>query len=521
MGSSSLDFTNEPLIDFSQKSSVQAMQHALEQVRAQFGEEYRFVIGGQKYFSSERLVSYNPARRHEKIGEVASARKEHVSEAVAAAHRAFESWRRTPLSERARLMRAVAHGLRERKFEFMAWLVFEVSKTWAEASAETSQAIDFCEYYALQMERLGAPVLLSENEKERSELVRLPLGAGVAIAPWNYPLSILCGTALAPVVAGNTVVMKPSPRSPVIAALFFQILEEVGFPAGVVNFIAGDDAEIGDALVDDPRVRFISFTGSRVVGIRIAERAAKVSPDQKYFKRTVLEMGGKGTVIVDETADLEEAAREITAAAFGYQGQKCSACSRVVALESIHDELLQKLSERARQLSVGDPALQETSLGALIDRRAYEKAVEYLAVGKKEAHLVVGGEGSSEEGFFIEPTIFSDVQPMSRLAQEEIFGPVLVVHKARSFEEALQIANGTQYGLTGGVFSRDKGRIEAAKREFEVGNLYFNRRITGGFVGAHPLGGFKFSGDGSKTGGEEYLLEFLQSQLIASVKNSG
>ena len=508
-------FCNEPLTDFSELDNIDAMQDALAKVREQLGQKYPFVIGDEIITTAEFISSRNPARHAEVVGEVACGNREHASRAIAAAATAFDSWRKTSVFERAEFLQNVAEKLRARKFEFAAWLVFEISKNWNEAHAEVAQAIDFCEYYARQMQAGSTPSLLQDTPYEKSELEWVPLGAGVVLAPWNYPLSILCGTTLAPVVAGNTVVMKPSPRAPVVAARFFKALEEAGMPPGVVNFLVGRDEEIGDVLVDDPRVHFVSFTGSKEVGLKIHERAAKLAPGQKHFKRTVLEMGGKGAIIVDESCDLEAAADAIAVSAFGFQGQKCSACSRVVAIASIHDKLLQKLVERAGRLLVRDPAAPNIALGAVIDERAYAKICSFFSLAKTEAHLSSGGVAKKDVGYFVWPTIYSGVKPNSRLANEEIFGPVLSVLKARDFEDALKIANDSDYGLTGGVFSKNEKRLEKARDEFQVGNLYFNRVITGGFVGIHPLGGFKLSGDGSKTGGPHYVQNFLQTKLIA------
>jgi 1-pyrroline-5-carboxylate dehydrogenase len=509
------EFSNEPLTDFSNLDNIHAMRGALSEVREHFGYKYPLVIGSENIATTEWIVSYNPARHAEVIGEVACGTKEHAARAVAAAVAAFDSWRKTSVSERAEFLCNVAEKLRARKFEFAAWLVYEISKNWNEAHAEVAQAIDFCEYYARRMQAGSTPVVLRDAPDEYSALEFVPLGAGVVLAPWNYPLSILCGTTLAPVVAGNTVVMKPSPRAPVVATQFFKVLQESGMPPGVANFLVGRDEEIGDVLVDDPRVHFVSFTGSKEIGLRIHERAAKIAPGQNHFKRTVLEMGGKGAIIVDETADLNAAADAIVASAFGYQGQKCSACSRVVALSQIHDELLQKLVARADKLLVREPIEPDVALGAVIDERAYEKIRRYFSLAETEAHLSCGGVAKNETGSFVWPTIYSGVEPQSRLASEEIFGPVLSVLKARDFDHALKIANKSDYGLTGGVFSQNERRLQKARDDFQVGNLYFNRAITGGFVGVHPLGGFKLSGDGSKTGGPHYVQNFLQAKLVA------
>ncbi|GAB4189277.1 MAG: L-glutamate gamma-semialdehyde dehydrogenase [Roseiflexaceae bacterium] len=507
-------FRNEPFTDFSQPEHRAAMERALEQVRGQLGQTYPLIIGGERITTEHTLESRNPARPDELVGRASSATAEHVHQAMDAAERAFEEWRRVPVEQRADLLVRAAAEMRRRKFELAAWMVFEVSKSWVEADADVAEAIDFCEFYARQMLRIAQPPELVQLPGERDTFRYIPLGPGAVIPPWNFPLAIAVGMSLAAVVAGNTVVLKPSPRSPVIAAQFMTVLEAVGAPAGVVNFITGEDAVIGDLLVDHPKSHFVSFTGSKEIGLRIMERAAKRQPGQKWLKRTVLEMGGKDTIVVDETADIDAAAEAVVASAFGFQGQKCSACSRVVAVDAVYDTLLEKTVERARRLSVGNPALPETQLGAVIDGRSQDKIREYLEIGRREGRLVLGGEAGGE-GFFVQPTIFADLAPDARLMQEEIFGPVVGFCRARDFDQALEIANNTEYALTGGVFSRDPARLERAREDFHVGNLYFNRKITGAMVGAHPFGGFKMSGTDSKAGGHDYLLLFVQGKSIA------
>ena len=507
-------FRNEPFTDFSAPESRAAMQQALETVRGQLGQSYPLIIGGERIATEQTIESRNPARPDELVGRAACAAPEHVHAAMAAAERAFERWRKVPVAERADLLVRAAAEMRRRKFELAAWLVYEVSKTWAEADADVAEAIDFCEFYARQMLRIVEPPELIQLPGERDTFRYIPLGAGVIIPPWNFPLAIAAGMTLAAVVAGNTAVLKPSPRSPVIAAQLMSVLEAVGMPPGVVNFITGEDAVVGDLLVDHPKTHFISFTGSKDIGLRIMERAAKRQPGQKWLKRTILEMGGKDTLVVDETADLDAAADAVVASAFGFQGQKCSACSRVVAVASVYDALLEKTVERARHLSVGDPASPEHALGAVIDGRSLDKIRHYLQIGRGEGRLVLGGE-TGGAGFFVQPTIFADVAPDARLAHDEIFGPVVAFMKAEDFEQALEIANNTEYALTGGVFSRDEARLERAREDFHVGNLYFNRKITGAMVGAHPFGGFNMSGTDSKAGGHDYLLLLMQGKSIA------
>jgi 1-pyrroline-5-carboxylate dehydrogenase len=509
-------FQNEPFTDFGQAVNAEALERALADVGAQLGRTYPLIIGGERIATEQTIASVNPARPDEVVGYAASATVEHAARAVEAAHERFQTWRKTPVAERAAVLFRAAEEMRRRKFELCAWIIYEVSKSWAEADGDVAEAIDFCEYYAREMLRLESPPDLPvQMPGEQSRLTYVPLGAGVAIPPWNFPLAIMVGLVVAPVVAGNTIVLKPASTSPIIGAKFMELLEAAGSPAGVVSYLPGPGGSVGDALVDHPKTRFIAFTGSKEVGLRINERAAKVHPGQLWLKRTVLEMGGKDTIVVDETADLAAAAEGIVASAFGFQGQKCSACSRVVAVEPVYDELLDRVVERAGSLTVGDPAERGTFMGAVIDARSRDKIREYLDIGRREGRVVLGGEAQSEGGYFVQPTVVADVAPDARLAQEEIFGPVLAFIKARDFEEALAVANNTEYGLTGGLYSADATRLARAREDFHVGNLYLNRKITGAMVGAHPFGGFNMSGTDSKTGGPDYLLLFLQGKSIA------
>jgi 1-pyrroline-5-carboxylate dehydrogenase len=509
------EFRNEPFTDFSKPENAAAMERALAEVKAQLGRSYPLIIDGEKISTEKTIASINPANPSEVVGYVASATPELANRAIEAASRAFETWRKAPAAERADYLFKAAAELRRRKAELSAWLVYEVSKSWAEADADIAESIDFCEYYGREMLRLAAPQKIHPMPGEDDQFSYIPLGVGIAIPPWNFAGAIMIGLTVAPVVAGNTVVLKPASTSPVIAAKFMEVLETVGLPAGVVNFLPGPGGSVGDALVDHPKTRFISFTGSKEVGLRIFERAAKLQPGQRWLKRTVLEMGGKDTIVVDETADLDAAAEGIVASAFGFQGQKCSACSRVVAVESIYEPLLEKVVERARKLTVGDPADRATFMGAVIDDKSRDKIKSYVEIGQREGRLLLGGEVQGDGGYFVPPTIIADVAPDSKLSQEEIFGPVLAAIKARDYDEALEIANNTEYGLTGGLFSADEGRLARAREDFHVGNLYLNRKITGAMVGAHPFGGFNMSGTDSKTGGPDYLLLYMQGKTIA------
>lgn len=503
-----------PLADFRQPDEAERMRAALASVAGQLGGRYPLRIGGREVWSAETIVSGNPAHDGQVVGTVAAAGTDHVLAAVDAATRAFEDWSRTDPDARARCLLKAAALLRSRIHEYCAWLVCEVSKTWPEAYAEAAEAVDFMEYYAREMMRLAGAHPVAPYPGEENELRYVPLGVGAVIAPWNFPLAILCGMATAAAVAGNTVVAKPSSSSPVVAARLFALLDEAGFPAGVLNFVPGAGAQVGDVLVSHPGVRFVSFTGSREVGVRIFGMAAEVHPGQRWLKRTVLEMGGKDAIIVDSSADLSSAADGVVASAFGFQGQKCSACSRLIVVEDVHDRVLDAVADRAMGLTVGDPADRETALGAVIDARAKARIDAVIAEGSTAGRLVVSGGSTPAGGAFVPPTVIADVAPDARIAQEEIFGPVLAVLKARDFQHALEIANCTDYGLTGGVYSRDRRHLEQARREFHVGNLYFNRKCTGALVGVQPFGGFNMSGTDSKAGGPDYVGLFLQAKSI-------
>lgn len=432
-----------------------------------------------------------------------------------AALKAFESWRRTSWDERISLLSRTAELLRERKLELMAWLVFEVSKNWAEADADIAETIDFCEFYASEARRLASAKAPVQLPGEHDQLSYIPLGVGAVIPPWNFPCAIMAGMTLASIVSGNTVVLKPSSDSPTIAAKFVEILEEAGMPEGVVNFCPGAGASFGDAVVAHPKTRFIAFTGSREVGLRINRVAAEVPAGQIWIKRTILEMGGKDATIVEPDADLDSAVEGVAAAAFGFQGQKCSACSRAIIDERIYDKFLERLKARVERFSIGDPATN-LNMGAVINEGSMKSIMNYIEIGKREGRLITGGERAKDagEGYYIQPTVIADIQPKSKLEQEEIFGPVLVVIKSRNFEHAMQIANDTEFGLTGAIYTGSQEKIAIAKRDFHVGNLYINRKCTGAIVGAHPFGGFNMSGTDSKAGGPDYLLLFTQAKSV-------
>lgn len=510
-------FKNEPLIDFSKPENRQAQMEALEQIKRELGQTYPLIIGGKKITNEATFASRNPSQPDQVIGYFARATVEQVDEAVKAAAAAFESWKQVPAEERAGYLFAAADLLKQRRFFFNAWMIYEVGKSWVEADADTAEAIDFLEFYAREMMRLAGEQPIVKIEGEDNELVYIPLGVGAVIPPWNFPGAIMIGMTSAAFVTGNTVILKPASTSPMIAWQFMRILEDINLPAGVVNFLTGSGSAIGDALIEHPQVRFIAFTGSRDVGLRINELAAKPRRGQRWLKRAILEMGGKDAVVVDETADLDAAAEGIVASAFGFQGQKCSAGSRAIIVDKVYDQVLQKVIEKTKQLTVGDVTKPETYMGPVVDENALKKITDYIEIGKHEGRLAAGG-GHHGPGYFIEPTVFADVDPHARIAQEEIFGPVLTVIKAKDFDEALHIANDTEYGLTGSLYSRDEKHIERAKKEYFVGNLYFNRKSTGALVGVHPFGGFNMSGTDSKAGGSDYLLLFTQAKAISAKK---
>jgi 1-pyrroline-5-carboxylate dehydrogenase len=509
-------FVNEPLTDFNKEENARKMRAAIEKVRGQLGREYDLVIGGKRVKTNDKIKSINPAKPSQIVGLHQKAGKEHVEPAMQAALRAFDSWSRISVEERASLVFRVGDLMRDRKFELCAWLVFEVSKNWAEADADIAETIDFCEFYsreALRLAKVDAPVQLPG---ERDHLFYIPLGVGAVIPPWNFPAAIMAGMTLASIVSGNTVILKPSSDSPTIAAKFVELLEEAGMPDGVVNFCPGAGATFGNAVVAHPRTRFIAFTGSREVGLDINKSAATQSPGQVWIKRAILEMGGKDAIIVDAEADLDSAVEGVAQAAFGFQGQKCSACSRAIVDERIYDKFLERLKARVEKINVGDPA-ENANMGAVINEGSMKSILNYIDIGKKDGRLITGGgrATNSGEGYFLQPTVIADIPPKSRLEQEEVFGPVLAVIKARNYDHALEIANDTEFGLTGAVYSKSREKIERAIREFHVGNLYVNRKCTGAIVGAHPFGGFNMSGTDSKTGGKDYLLHYLQAKSIA------
>ena len=506
----------EPYSDFTVVAAKAAYELAIAGVEAQLGGHSPLVINGEEVEIRGPIRSVNPSRPGQLVGTASSAGHDQVDAAVAAAWDAYPGWAEMPAERRAALASRLGDVIASRKYEFAAWQTFEAGKNWAEAEADVAEAIDFCHYYAHQALAMAAPVPVHEYPGEHNESWLQPIGAGAVIPPWNFPLAILAGMTIGPVAAGNTVVLKPASATPMVGWGFMQAVAEAGFPPGVVNFLPGSGAVIGDQLVDHPQIRFVNFTGSKQVGLRIAQRAAVVHPGQRWLKRAYMEMGGKDALIVDETADLEAAATDAVKSAYGFQGQKCSACSRLIVVDSVHDAILDLVVDKAGALEVG-PAVDDFAVGPVISDVQQGTILDEIDRGRAEASLVLGGNRVDlDGGYFLEPTIFADVAPEMRLAQHEIFGPVLSVLRVTDFNEAIAVANGTEFGLTGGLHSRDDKHIARAKREFHVGNLYINRKITGALVGIQPFGGFNMSGSNAKAGGPDYLRLFMEMKTVAT-----
>lgn len=503
-------FDNEPHTDFSRKANREAFQRALAEVRRQWGRECPLVIDGKLTTSRKQLASINPSHKRETVGRAASATPDQSRQAIEAARRAARGWSRTPPEERAQYLELVAAEMRSRRFELAAWMVYESGKPWVEADADVAEAIDFCRFYAQQMRDLAIPVQCDFPGEENTFVYR-PRGVAVVIAPWNFPLAILTGMTAAALVAGNTVVMKPAEQSPVIASLLMEMFREAGLPDGVLNYLPGVGEEVGPVLVGSPDVDLIAFTGSRAVGLAIHKLAAETHPAQSSVKRVIAEMGGKNAIVVDADADLDEAVQAVVQSAFGYAGQKCSACSRAIVHAACYDSFVERLRHATESLRLGPAEEPGIDLGPVIDAEALERIQDYIAIGRDECRTIVARDAGelAHEGFYVGPHVFADVEPDSRLAQQEIFGPVLAVLRARDLDQAIAIANGTPYALTGGLFSRSPRNIARAKQELQVGNLYINRGITGALVNRHPFGGYRLSGIGSKAGGRDYLLQFL------------
>ncbi|MBB6636136.1 L-glutamate gamma-semialdehyde dehydrogenase [Cohnella thailandensis] len=510
-------FANEPFVDFKLEENRQAMEAAIAKAKASLNAEYPLRIGAEKIFTEDKIKSVNPGNLDEVVGYVSKANRELAEKAMNVALETFETWKKVPAAERAGYLFKAAKLMRDRKHEFSATMILESGKNYAEADADTAEAIDFLEFYGREMLRLSninETMPLTKVAGEDNKLRYIPLGVGIVIPPWNFPLAICVGMTAAAIVSGNTVLLKPASTTPVIAHKFVELMEEVGLPPGVINYIPGSGAEVGDYLTGHPKTRFVSFTGSKEVGLHISRLAAETAPGQIWIKRLVAEMGGKDGIVVDETADLDAAAQAIVASAFGFQGQKCSAGSRAFIVESVYDAVVEKVATLTKQLEIGLPELNYAA-GPVIDQSSYRKILDYIEIGKEEGRLIAGGSKADGNGYYIQPTVFADVDGKARIMQEEIFGPVLAIGKAKDWREAIALYNDTEFGLTGSFFSKEEARIEEALETMHCGNLYVNRKCTGALVGAHPFGGFNMSGTDSKAGGHDYLLLFTQAKAVS------
>lgn len=510
-------FANEPFTDFSQPAHRDAMKASLQRIKQQLGRKIPLHIGSDTIFTDDVITSINPGQTDQTIGLVSKANQQLAEQAMQTALETFEQWKKVPASERADYLFKAAALMRQRKHDFSAMMIMESGKNYAEADADTAEAIDFMEFYAREMLRLDS---INETQPltpvagEQNRLTYIPLGVGIVIPPWNFPLAICVGMTTAAIVSGNTVLLKPASTTPVIAHMFVELMEEIGLPPGVINYVPGSGAEVGDYLTTHPKTRFVSFTGSKEVGLRISKLSADTADGQIWIKRLVAEMGGKDGIVVDETADLDAAAQAIVASAFGFQGQKCSAGSRAVIVQSVYDEVVRKVTELTGKLSIGLPE-DNYPVGPVIDQASCDKIMSYIEIGKSEGRLLTGGQRAEGNGYYIQPTVIADVKRDARIMQEEIFGPVLALCPAADYREAIDIYNDTEFGLTGSFFSKDEARIAEALDVMHCGNLYINRKCTGALVGAHPFGGFNMSGTDSKAGGHDYLLLFTQAKLTS------
>ena len=509
-------FKNEPLTDFTKPANRRAMEKALAKVKSMLGREYPIVIGEEEILTQNKFNSTNPSRPAEIIGVFQKADTALADKAVETAAAKFEEWKWVDPKKRAEYLFKAAKIMRKRKHEFSAVMVYEVGKTWPEADADTAEAVDFMDFYAREMLRYASKQPVTKVPKEKNELVYIPLGVGVVVPPWNFALAILAGMSSAAIVCGNTIVLKPSSDSPLTGWMYFELMREVGIPAGVINFVSGPGGSFGNAVVAHPKTRFISFTGSKEVGIHVNELAAKVQPGQKWLKRVIAEMGGKDSIVIDDQTNLEAAAQATIASAFGFQGQKCSAASRAIVVEKVYDKFVDLIKEKASKIKVGQSDDPANYMGPVINESSHRKILAYIEKGIQEGgRLIAGGSKPPGDGYFIQATVIADVHPKSTISQEEIFGPVLAIIKAKDYNHALEIANDTEFGLTGGVWTNNRKKIEKAKKEFHVGNFYINRKITGAMVGVHPFGGFNMSGTDSKAGGRDYLLLMMQAKSIS------
>ena len=509
------EFANEAFQNFTKPEAREAMEKALAGVQKEYGREYDLVIGGKHIKAPDQFASHNPCNPEEVLGLFQLGTPEIGCKAVETAQKAFQTWAYTPAEKRAEFCFKIADKLREKRNLFNAWLVLEAGKSWVEADADTAEAIDLIEFYGHEVLRYGGEQPVTPVTNEKNELRYIPLGVGIVIPPWNFPVAIMAGMTTAAFAAGNTVILKPSSQAPGCAAKFMEVVEEVGVPAGVVNLVTGPGGKLGEALVCNPKTRFISFTGSKEVGLRINEHAARPQPGQIWIKRVIAEMGGKNGILVDNEVDVKAAIEGVAISAFGYSGQKCSACSRAVVVKDVYDQFVEGLVERTKKVTVGDVREQGNYMGPVISMDAMSTILNYVEIGRREGKLLIGGKQMNRPGYFIEPTVFADLDRNAVIAQEEVFGPVLAVIKAKNFEDGLDIINGTEYGLTGSLYTTNPKKKEIAAERFHVGNLYFNRKCTGAMVGGHPFGGFNMSGTDSKAGGRDYLLLFSQAKAIS------
>jgi len=507
-------FKNEPLTDFSKPVNVELQKSALLAVKKKLGKTYEIVIEGKKIKTEKTFNSINPSDVSEVIAKFYKGTKELAEFAVESAYKTFQKWQYTPAEQRAGYLLKGAEIMKRRRFEINAYMILEAGKNYAEADGDTAEAIDFLEFYGREILRYSSKQPLTTIKGEKNELVYIPLGVGVVIPPWNFPFAILAGMSSASIVTGNTVVLKPSSETPMMGKIFCEIMDEAGLPKGVLNFLPGSGGEVGDTLVSHPKTRYISFTGSMEVGIHINELAAKVQPGQIWLKRVIAEMGGKDSIIVDSETNIDEAAAGVAAAAFGYQGQKCSACSRAIVDRKVYNEFIKKLKVKVDALTIG-PAENNFPVGPVSSASAEKSILQYIDIGKNEGKLLNGGSKAIGNGFYIQPTVLYDIDPMARISQEEIFGPVLAVIKAKNFDDAVNIGNNTKFGLTGAVYTDNRDKLNKARKELLIGNLYFNRKCTGALVGVHPFGGFNMSGTDSKAGGRDYLGLFMQAKLMS------
>ncbi|PIR20856.1 MAG: L-glutamate gamma-semialdehyde dehydrogenase [Deltaproteobacteria bacterium CG11_big_fil_rev_8_21_14_0_20_47_16] len=507
-------FANIAVADFGDANQRDKMIAALRSVKSQLGRHYPLIIGGKSIDSKTRNTSVNPTHPDQIIGTYAMADTMHADQAIAAAQKAFQTWRYVPVKERATILRNAADIAESRRFELSAMQVLEVGKPWAEADADVCEAIDFLRYYAQEMERIASGDMSGSVPGETNWYHYIPKGVGVVIAPWNFPLAISMGMVAAGLVTGNCIIYKPSEQSTIVGTQLMALFTEAGLPDGVLNFLPGKGSVVGNYLVENSHTSFVTFTGSREVGLSIIQHANHFEAQQDHVKRIVAEMGGKNAIIVDADADLDEAVAGVLKSAFGFSGQKCSACSRAIVLEENYDRFVERLVDATKSMVIGDPIVPETVMGPVIDHDAQTKILSYIEKGSQQSHMIYQGSVPTD-GYFVPPTIFTDVKPDHSIAQEEIFGPVLAIIKVKTFEDAIAIANGTPFALTGGVYSRSPINIEIAKRDFNVGNLYINRPCTGAIVHRHPFGGFKLSGVGSKAGGPDYLLQFMEPRNIS------